>query len=143
MERNEPRLAALLLTVTCAYDLPAQAPQLVLDINTRVRSTPSDPAPGAYVSPRIRAQFVTLLGETYFVAHRPDVGLELFATRGTAASTRLVADVYPGPDGAQPRDLTVVGLNIDVIANVWIPEPHLCDHPLNNRCLIGLKLRSE
>ena len=38
-------------------------------------------------------------GTAFFQAYRPDTGVELWASDGTEAGTRLVRDLNPGPDG--------------------------------------------
>jgi ELWxxDGT repeat protein len=45
----------------------------------------------------------------YFVGLDPEHGLELWVTDGTPDGTRLVKDINPGPDLADPRELTLVG----------------------------------
>ncbi|MBZ0112952.1 MAG: hypothetical protein K8J08_10855, partial [Thermoanaerobaculia bacterium] len=47
--------------------------------------------------------------ELLFRANDGTVGLELFATEASALTTRLVADLEPGPLGSNPERLTTVG----------------------------------
>ncbi len=44
-----------------------------------------------------------------FSALLPEVGRELFLSDGTAAGTRLIADLVPGPAGSDPEGLTALG----------------------------------
>jgi ELWxxDGT repeat protein len=81
--------------------LLALSPELVVDIN----SAPIDgPTPGP---------FVEIGGVAYFTAETPAFGWELWRTDGTAAGTRMVKDIRPGPDIAPaihaPVMLTAVG----------------------------------
>jgi ELWxxDGT repeat protein len=48
-------------------------------------------------------------GTAFFQAYRPDTGVELSASDGTEAGTRLVRDLNPGPDGSSPYDFTDLG----------------------------------
>jgi len=43
---------------------------------------------------------------TFFAANDAAHGQELWASDGTRAGTRLVADIWPGPAGSSPSDLT-------------------------------------
>jgi len=49
--------------------------------------------------------FVRMNDRVYFTADDGQSGRELWITDGTAAGTRLVADVYPGPTGSSLRNL--------------------------------------
>ncbi|HEV7671301.1 MAG TPA: ELWxxDGT repeat protein [Thermoanaerobaculia bacterium] len=49
----------------------------------------------------------------FFVAFRPETGTELWTSQGTAATTRQVADLRPGPRGSAPQSLK--GLDDGVI----------------------------
>jgi large repetitive protein len=48
-------------------------------------------------------------GTLFFVAFRPETGTELWTSRGTAATTREVIDLRPGPRGSQPQNLRAIG----------------------------------
>lgn len=48
-------------------------------------------------------------GILYFAASTSATGTELWKTDGTEAGTILVADLQPGPEDSQPRELTRVG----------------------------------
>jgi ELWxxDGT repeat protein len=48
-------------------------------------------------------------GNLFFVAFLPESGTELWTSRGTAATTREVADLRPGPLGSQPQNLKAIG----------------------------------
>jgi ELWxxDGT repeat protein len=48
-------------------------------------------------------------GTLFFSAHDGVHGQELWMTDGTPAGTKLVADIYPGPEGSYPTDL----INVD------------------------------
>ncbi|HXU34317.1 MAG TPA: ELWxxDGT repeat protein [Thermoanaerobaculia bacterium] len=51
-------------------------------------------------------------GSLFFVAFRPSTGTELWVSRGTAASTREVTDLRPGPRGSLPQNLKAVGARV-------------------------------
>src|SRR5687768_16075733 len=69
-----------------------------------------DAAPGSFGS---NSQLFTPVGSNlFFHAYRPDVGIELFKTNGTAAGTTLVKDVNPTFNenyNIWPYNLTAVG----------------------------------
>jgi ELWxxDGT repeat protein len=48
-------------------------------------------------------------GKVYFTATDPAHGQELWESDGTAAGTRVSADLFPGPASSAPGELTVVG----------------------------------
>ncbi|HXU34319.1 MAG TPA: ELWxxDGT repeat protein [Thermoanaerobaculia bacterium] len=48
-------------------------------------------------------------GRLFFVASTEDAGTELWTSQGTAATTRQVADLRPGPRGSAPQNLKIVG----------------------------------
>ncbi len=47
-----------------------------------------------------------MAGTLYFSATDTTAGVELFKSDGTAAGTQLVADIYTGGIGSNPRNLT-------------------------------------
>jgi ELWxxDGT repeat protein len=51
-------------------------------------------------------------GTLYFSAFHPEYGRELWQTDGTAAGTRLVVDLVPGPNGSSPGN--IAALNGDI-----------------------------
>ena len=73
---------------------------------------------------------VVLDGEAFFIADDADTGVELWASDGTTAGTRLVEDLLPGPDGSNPRELT--GANeqlffLSVLTNEQRPDLWVTD----------------
>src|SRR5262249_24350289 len=75
---------------------PYGVPYLVKDLN----SGPGDGDP----------YYMTDVGGTaFFQAFRPDTGVELWASDGTEAGTRLVRDLNPGPGDSSPYDFTDLG----------------------------------
>ncbi|HEY1017170.1 MAG TPA: ELWxxDGT repeat protein [Herpetosiphonaceae bacterium] len=85
----------------------------------------ADPGPnyhGYGTSPIVAA-----LGDAvYFAANHSTFGIELWRTDGTPAGTRLVTDLWPGPDSSQPAALTVLGNHLyfqarhpDTGAELW------------------------
>jgi ELWxxDGT repeat protein len=48
-------------------------------------------------------------GKLFFAAFLRETGTELWTSEGTAATTRGVADLRPGPRGSQPQNLKAVG----------------------------------
>ncbi len=55
-------------------------------------------------------------GLLYFTANDLPAGRELWATDGTEAGTRRVADINPGTSGSNPRKLTIVGTDLYFVA---------------------------
>jgi ELWxxDGT repeat protein len=55
-------------------------------------------------------------GKVYFTATDPAHGQELWESDGTAAGTRVAADLFPGPASSAPAELTVVGDRLYVAA---------------------------
>src|SRR5437764_5120645 len=47
-----------------------------------------------------------------YSAQIPDAGGELWMSDGTAAGTRQVADINPGPNGSNPSGLVAVGSTV-------------------------------
>jgi ELWxxDGT repeat protein len=73
--------------------------------------------------------FTYMNGYVYFAANGgpSQGGLELWRTKGTAASTKLVDDIIPGQEGSVPSNLTVVGNQLFFVADdgvhgreVWV-----------------------
>jgi ELWxxDGT repeat protein len=69
------------------------------------------------------------LGLTFFVAHRDDVGREIFVTDGTAAGTRLLTEIVDGVGDADPANFATDGnlLYFSVTAGgqqdwVWVSD---------------------
>lgn len=56
-------------------------------------------------------------GRLFFVAQDQAHGLELWTSDGTSEGTSLTADVWPGPQGSSPRDLTVAGDRLYFVAD--------------------------
>lgn len=52
---------------------------------------------------------VALSDSAVFVAQTPEAGMELWRTDGTERGTRLVLDIFPGPVGSDPSNLTPYG----------------------------------
>ncbi len=53
----------------------------------------------------------------YFVAYSHSNGVELWKSDGTAEGTSSVLDVFPGPEGSNPNNLTAVGSELYFIAS--------------------------
>jgi ELWxxDGT repeat protein len=64
----------------------------------------------------VPGQFALFAGVTYFRARDEANGFELWRTDGTAAGTRLVEDLVPGPDSSSPRAFTVAGDRLFFVA---------------------------
>jgi ELWxxDGT repeat protein len=77
---------ALLTLLVVPLESPAQSAALITDLQI------GHDDGGSY--PR---GFTYFAGEVFFTATRPTYGFELWRTDGTAAGTRLVADLCPGP----------------------------------------------
>lgn len=54
------------------------------------------------------AELVVSGGHLFFPAFAPDTGLELWRSSGTAATTGLVQDLWPGPRSSTPQRLTAL-----------------------------------
>ncbi|HEV7671298.1 MAG TPA: hypothetical protein VGS22_22500 [Thermoanaerobaculia bacterium] len=60
-----------------------------------------------------QARDLTLVrGKLFFAAFLPETGTELWTSEGTAATTRSVTDLRPGPRGSQPQNLKAVGARV-------------------------------
>ena len=72
---------------------------------------------------------VALKGALYFTAHDGEHGRELWKSKGTRTTTRLVKDIRTGTKGAGPRELTRVGRSLFFSAGnalgreLWVHEP--------------------
>lgn len=59
----------------------------------------------------------TAAGTTlFFVASRPTTGPELWRSKGTAKTTGMITDLYPGDTGAEPDFLTAIGSRVFFVA---------------------------
>src|SRR5262245_19489238 len=95
-------LALLLAAALLGSALQAQPAFLVKDIAA---------APGAPYWP-YGLQWVSLGDLAVFATYDPVHGVELWKSDGTAAGTRLLADICPGVCPSQPAPLTVVGSTV-------------------------------
>lgn len=68
-----------------------------------------DLSPGEIVQSSHPDEFVRVNGVSFFVGTDDKHGRELWKTDGTEAGTELVKDIYTGPDGSSPFNLTEVG----------------------------------
>ncbi|MEZ5988817.1 MAG: hypothetical protein R3F30_06785 [Planctomycetota bacterium] len=102
-----PFLAPLVLA--CA--VTAQGAKLVKDINTTtdVYRTGSTPSPSRAGDSADRVLFAQVGPITYFAARTEASGNELWSTLGTKASTKMVADLWPGQGSSHPSEMTAVG----------------------------------
>ncbi|MDX1999844.1 MAG: hypothetical protein SF066_19165 [Thermoanaerobaculia bacterium] len=84
------------------------------------------PGPGSPFSPReplnvewewSRPRFYGAGPTAFFAADDGTHGQELWATDGTTPGTRLVAEIFPGPRGADLRRLTPVGSRVYFVAD--------------------------
>jgi ELWxxDGT repeat protein len=74
---------------------------------------------------------LTAIGHTlYFTAATPELGRELWASDGSEAGTRCIADILPGPAGSRPQQLQAIDEVLyfnaldeagNRIAQVWNP----------------------
>src|SRR3954469_2667525 len=69
------------------------------------------------VHPSQRQGGVLLTPLLFFSAADTKHGRELWATRGDPATTRMVKDINPGPDGSDPRDFTEFAGRVYFTAN--------------------------
>jgi ELWxxDGT repeat protein len=91
-------LLMILFAVVAAPAHAASPAALVEDINL-IRDPSLSAAPGG---------FTTVGQVTYFAAQDSSNGRELWRSDGTAAGTRLVKDIYPGPSDSNPHNLVGV-----------------------------------
>lgn len=75
-----------------------------------------------------RIEDPTVVGSTLFFRSFTDAaGAELWRTKGTAASTRMVKDINPGPGDSFPEQLTAVGSKLFFAASttdfeLWVSD---------------------
>jgi ELWxxDGT repeat protein len=99
----------------------AQTAFLVKDLNT----TRSEGI-GSERSPNVIWDSFVALGETVFFGASDGIhGFELWRSDGTAAGTRLVADVCPGSCASLPRNLAVAGGKVFFVADDGFNGPEL------------------
>ena len=112
---------ALLLLVAFGPAAQGQPAFRVKDLNTtRSEGIPSEYGPNAFMD-----GFVASAGTVYFGASDGIHGFEPWRSDGTAAGTRLVADVCPGSCASQPHGFAVVGRNVFFLADDGFHGPEL------------------
>lgn len=62
----------------------------------------------SFAQPQLR-DLTVASGRLFFIAETEEEGTELWTSDGTVAGTRLVVDLFPGPDGSSPRELFAAG----------------------------------
>jgi ELWxxDGT repeat protein len=60
---------------------------------------------------------IVRVGSQIFFAAETDAGLELWKSNGTVVGTVMVKDIFPGPTGSVPEQLTAVGSNLYFVAD--------------------------
>jgi ELWxxDGT repeat protein len=91
----------------CCLILPATgAPRLVRDVN-----------PQAEEIPRQVQQITMAGGKAFFSAWSSDTGSELWMSDGTAAGTRLLKDIFPGPGSSSPVRMREMGGKLYFVAD--------------------------
>jgi ELWxxDGT repeat protein len=99
-----------LLFATAVAGTPASAEATTLSVsqvaNINTLGADSDPT-----------EITTVGGAAYFSAYKPGVGTEMWKSDGTAGGTTLVDDIFPGPGGSYPTELTNVGGTLFFTAN--------------------------
>lgn len=88
-----------LLLLVLSYEVQAQSPYLVRDINTTLSTDVASSTPG---------NFTAFGNRTYFIATTKQTGAEIWSTDGTSSGTGLLLDIIPGEAGSSPSSLTVV-----------------------------------
>lgn len=97
----------------CISDGTELGTRLVIDLDPTGSSSPDGGA---------QSGFWPLGARVLFHAHTPATGRELFVTDGSAAGTRLVADLQPGPASSNVRLHSVLGTRhayFDVYDATW------------------------
>lgn len=89
----------VLLLMAMAARVESQGFSLVKDINTGPKTNPPSNPSG----------FVVVGANVFFRARTAATGEELFRSAGTAATTTLVKDVFPGPGSGNLQELTAFG----------------------------------
>src|SRR5262245_60864477 len=100
LDRVSGTLPLLASVLACALAAPVESQALVKDINTTAPSVGSGSYPYYFAS---AGPFLL------FGAEEAGSGNELWRTLGTAASTQLVADIWPGAGGSYPSELISAG----------------------------------
>lgn len=101
-----------------ATDGTAPGTRPVLDIDPRVDTTHGETWPHGS-----GPEFLVRLGDAVlFAAGEETAGRELWRTDGTAAGTRLVRDLLPGPAGSSPRELVALGGKVYFLAETGSGE---------------------
>lgn len=104
----------------------------VLDLVTLESSLLKDIAPGATSGVTQSTQYMSRVNnKIFFIANDGSTGRELWVTDGTAAGTKLVKDIVPGPEGSladQPLDPFTFGnkivfrTSLSQRQSVWISD---------------------
>ena len=101
--------AGLVLASTATAQTSAT---FVKDININPAPTPSNPSPARTLVSLNSHQWVMMGGKFYFQASTVTSGIELYVSDGTAAGTKMVADINKGNDSSIPSYFTLVGSKI-------------------------------
>lgn len=101
------RIVFLFLALSLAMRLQAGSIQLALDLNRT--------GPGTSTNPKT----LVAVGDTlFFVSDDGIHGQELWESNGTAAGTKIVADLQPGPLGSSPSNLKALGNALYFMARI-------------------------